>query len=95
MPGAPRLPRNLLLCPRVCLNDRYVTSAGFILTEKTSVISGYTSPLVAILGSGPSLLPEGRASYYRAPARWSDQAATDEDRGIGAAAQERYISGQT
>jgi hypothetical protein len=37
VPGAPRPPRDLLICPRVCLFVRYITDARFAVAEKTSL----------------------------------------------------------
>jgi hypothetical protein len=37
VPGAPRLPGDLQICPRVCPYDCYAENAGFTLAEKTSM----------------------------------------------------------
>jgi hypothetical protein len=46
VPGAPRRPGDLLLCPRVCPLARYAANAGFTLAEKTSMGQTFTIVLI-------------------------------------------------
>jgi hypothetical protein len=50
LPGAPRLLRDLRLCPRVCPDDRYAIFVGFILAEKTSL----DGRRIGVIGTGSS-----------------------------------------
>ena len=38
VPGAPRLPGDLLICPCVCPDDRYAANARVTIAEKTSIV---------------------------------------------------------
>lgn len=46
VPGAPRPPGDLRLCPRVCPADRYATNAPLTVAEITSLITAALSGVV-------------------------------------------------
>ena len=65
VPGAPRLPGDLQLCPRVCPYDRYAGNAGFTPAEKTSVGATGKLPVAPDWLGGQSSFWSGLNTSFR------------------------------